>query len=474
MNKMRYFRIFFVLLLFATYGCRKTDFDIITISLQQSVPITKAGSFPRDTSCYDVTFSDINNYLINKQANAKHNSKTSKVLDIQPKVGATGITSYVINYEKGCEIISADKRVCPVLAFSESENIDISDIPDAAKEWLQELNDQIDNIRMMTNYPLSEIDLANLRYWNNLAKSGYLDPFDPPEIPSSYPPGHWTLVDSQIDYYNNVVDHLVPVKWGQGSPFNNCCPYLRQDFPGKRTPAGCVAIAGAQLLYYLHSLWGVPEKAPSSGSVTGYVVPSNDYVQNCPTENATIWDQMAMHNDSTAFLIGSIGKGVGMAYGSYYEIRNGELVNIQSGASFESFPNYIADKYGIYSTLDSLYNNSGVSTITNSIDNDLPVYVCAINSEQGHAFLIDAYRQDYRKYTNIFQYVCDDPTINSMLHLPRVTKIIHEPMSKYFKMNWGYEGEGDEIWFAPLQDWSHDDVPNFNRRLFYYNFRLTP
>ena len=44
---------------------------------------------------------------------------------------------------------------------------------------------------------------------------------------------------------------LIPVKWGQGAPYNVCCPLVH----GQSPVAGCGAIAAAQVMVSIIELW---------------------------------------------------------------------------------------------------------------------------------------------------------------------------------------------------------------------------
>ena len=57
------------------------------------------------------------------------------------------------------------------------------------------------------------------------------------------------------------VTPLVTTKWGQGTPFNNYAPSLKL-YDGRKAPAGCVAIAMAQIMNY--------QKYPASAQFEGH------------------------------------------------------------------------------------------------------------------------------------------------------------------------------------------------------------
>ena len=468
---MRQVVITFVCSFFLVVACSKNELPRVDDKPLNST--TKAGSAISTVLEYDVSLDDIEDYLIDRQNNNIDRGISLEAKRIEQVIGSSGIvTSYIINYDRGCEIISADKRTPALLAYSESENIDFHQLPEVIKNWLIDLNTEIEKRKEFSSRELSPAERNNVDFWDKVKRSS--DPFDPPEIPGDYPPGHWVLVDTNHQIVDDVVvGPLIPVKWGQGAPYNNYCPLVRQDLGNVRSPAGCVAVAGAQLLYYLHYNLGVPATAPSTGYVSGYVYPSQDYTQTFSNESTTIWDQMASQSSFAAPFIGSIGKAVNTQYAYIIEFQNGELTNLQSGATESSFPYYIVDNYGIYWTWSSLTQASDVNSVITSINNGSPVYVGAssANGSASHAFLIDSWKRVKHKWTNVYEYVCDDPMIDELLNLPAVTIITYsDPIASYFGMNWGYEGTYDSLWFSPLGVWNPGDVSYSGYRHLYYNF----
>lgn len=458
--------------LFIVYSCGQ--FLIEEDSCADNYPVTKSTLDALGGSSYAVTPEDIDCYLKKTQSVGGRN-KTHVVKSIDPVVGATGITSYIINFDQGCVVMSADKRLPAVMAMSEKDNLDLDLLPDPAREWLYDLNKSVDDFRLSSSDYLSESEQMNLSFWETLTMQYSEDPFDPPAIPSDYPPGHWVLIETSHELIDAiVVDHLVPVKWGQGAPYNAYCPYLHPVYaPSTHALAGCVAVAGSQLLYYLHYLYGVPSTAPSSGYVSGYI--GSSYTQTFSDESPLIWDSMQSDTDAAALLIGSVGKGICTWYGEGSIFQNGQCVFTQSIANDASFPLYVRNTYNILWSIGSMSTSGDISTIANSINCGMPVYVCAhpASASVGHAFLIDSWKDVRHKYVNEYEYVCDDPAIDEMLNLPHYIRIsCSQPAGSYFSMNWGYEGLYDDLWFAPLGQWNPGSASYDGTRTYYYGFNV--
>ena len=77
---------------------------------------------------------------------------------------------------------------------------------------------------------------------------------------SDLPPGEWVLMEMEVlenDKYTSP--KLTKTKWGQKSPWNQCCPmYSYTNGKLGHCPAGCVTVALAQYLYYTHYKDNVP------------------------------------------------------------------------------------------------------------------------------------------------------------------------------------------------------------------------
>lgn len=438
--------------------------------------VTKATSGVYDESSYYVTLEDIGCY-IKKTHGADGWDRGLAVKGIDPVIGSTGVTSYIINYDHGCEVVSADKRLPAIIAFSGKENLDVLSMPEPAREWLDDLNKSVDDFRLSASDFLSESEQINLSFWRTVSAQYTEDPFDPPAIPGDYPPGHWVLVDTSHELIDAVVvDHLVPVKWGQGDPYNVYCPYVHPVYaPSIHAPAGCVAVAGAQLLYYLHTIWSVPSTAPTSGYVSGYANPNNNYTQIFSNESTSAWNLMQSETNAVALLIGSVGKAVGTRYAEDIVLQIGQYSSSQSIAGDASFPTYIRNAYNISWSVGTMSTSGDIVTVSNSINGGMPVYACAhpADGSVGHAFLIDAWKDVRHKYVNEYEYVCDDPIIDEMLNLPHYIRVsCSQPAGSYFSMNWGYAGLYDSLWLAPLGQWAPDGTSYDGTRTIYYGFNV--
>jgi hypothetical protein len=202
-----------------------------------------------------------------------------------------------------------------------------------------------------------------------------------------------TKAESVVTYY-----HFLPTVWGQAYPYNAGCPTSICSPPAYNGhyPAGCVAIAIAQILAYHHK--------PSSLSWSS-ILASTTLTAN---SSSTLINQVGT-------LIANIGAAVNMSYGC-----NG------SGA-------YSADAYSVFSSYgltSAVYQQFDVSVVASSLQSGYPVYMRGVTSnDDGHAWVCDGYKKhiygggDYYEYLNMnwgwdgtsngFYYTESSPSYNT-------------------------------------------------------------
>jgi len=156
---------------------------------------------------------------------------------------------YIVNYKNdgGFLILAADKRVNPLLAFSYTGNfiVDYTEMPSSLVDWMQESHEGIEDLR---KNGIPDSLQSRLRWggdydpsWNLCEMQDILGPN--PELCGEYDPCE------QIAEWKTS---LLKTEWHQGSPYNSAlddCGCTGSDLYG-RPPAGCVAIATAQVMRY--------------------------------------------------------------------------------------------------------------------------------------------------------------------------------------------------------------------------------
>jgi len=429
-------------------------------------------------SAFFVSENDLDSYLKFKKLSQKKEELT--VVDIAPITDESGyIWAYAINYSEGWELISADKRYHPVIAQSPVGYFEYEKQIDPIAEWLGSYSEDINLLRYSENS--SEVftesafeQMASYQeFWDIItANQDYIEAnLNKTKALPGTGGGEWVLVDVIVDTVGyQRVDHLITTHWHQDTPYNSFCP-LTSYSSLYRVPAGCVAIAGAQMAYYLHEKIGLPAISPlnaycvaqipsSQGCYIAYWGDPQMYVSNF---SSTAWNDMASDDDVIAALIAHVGICASMSYGD-------------SGS--EAYTNNLSSYFwgnNILCIWDQL-NNSTYSDLYGNILNGLPVVADAtsyvIGASGGHAFIIDGYKNLRVRISTLYTWVPDNPQ-TPQFYDDRIEIMYTLPFDHQITMNWGWGNDYpyDAGWYSTAGDWHVASYEyDFNRHIL-YNFR---
>lgn len=456
---------FFLFILIVAFSCsRETLFPESNSSMETKASI----AFDSQEQDYSITETDITNYLKFKTLLSSNKGEEVIIKSIIPFYSkSSSPLCYIVNYSEGWELIPSDKRAPYVLASSPVGNIDPQKIPRELYSWIDSIAEKISALKQYKEK--TDIHEQNMNFWKAVSsEQEFVNSIFDHQVqtrvhgnPDIGPiiPGHWELVNSWTgwDIIENI-PHLTQTNWHQDSPYNLYSPLRNNNYPG-RAPAGCLAIAGAQLLYYYHYKNGNPEYAPSHGTVSGIV--NGGVHQSFWGESSTIWDSMIAVPDSASYLIGSIGKAVHMHYG-----------NFVSQAHMDSLITSVMDSLSISSTGYSSYNKSAV---IQSLRSGNPVLIRAgvntSSNDYGHIFLIDYYRKFQRYTTFEYVYVYDiDPEEMQPISPTRIEYEYHDTFSDWIGMNWGLGGDYNQQVYSDDDSWTvASQQYNYNKRMFIFN-----
>lgn len=261
-----------------------------------------------------------------------------------------GLYVFSMSEAGGFVIVSSDDRTNPILGFSDNGVLDLENMPDEQRAWLQGYADEIEWLKKQPN-----IDY---------------------------------LVNTRAGSHEKETIHpLVTAKWNQRAPYNDLCP---EYSAGKRAVTGCVATAMAQVMNY-HK-WPVAATEAIPGYRDGYGV-------NQTSLEPTVFDWANMldsysgsetqeQNTAVATLMQYCGYAVEMNYGP------------SSGASMfkvaKALKNYF-DYNGTTTYLSrSFYtNDKWEDIIYHELASNRPVLYGGQSTGGGHAFVCDGYRYEY-------------------------------------------------------------------------------
>ncbi len=435
--------IFMLLIIVAS--CTDTIGDSLELSDQQGV-LTK-----RDNHVSYCDIAKLNNVPAERSRNAS--DSTSAIECIVDANGDTLLYVYK-DPEGGWTIYPSDSRVPPIVATSEEGSYENTKQNDGARLWIQSIAEDIALIKQLDdsqlNFTPEEIE-SNRDFWesisnsNEFAQSQICRNNSRTQTVDRIPDGEYVYrtTTTEIQKYDSI-GSILKTLWHQDNPYNKFCPSTTYNQLIK-APAGCVAIAGAQMLYFCHYHFGVPETAPSfaycSGNVQSYQMDQSEY-------SSTIWDSMIGDPENTAPLIANVGKLVGMMYGDNVSL-----------AILEDLPTKVFAKYGI-SCMHSYYN---AGKLSESLLAGMPVILRAASKipggygNVGHAFIADRYKRVRYKTTTIYEW-----EYNHMAHPvivpyvpPRVEYSYSSPFINMIGINWGWKEDyvDPNEWYSITGDW---------------------
>lgn len=425
---------------------------------------------------YAVTDKDIKNYLHLKQL--ENPELTLKNIEPFEYEGQTLL--YVLNYNKGWEVISADKRTQVVLAKGEKNAFTMKDYESTPwGTWVYTL--AMDVLCMKEKNPQpTYTENANYEFWGHLAGPLYLNKSPktaakiPPIVQPSEETGYYELSISSIryDYDTLTVGPLLQTHWDQNrytligeNKAGNVYVPLKSDY-SEHAPSGCTAVAGAQMAYYLHSKIGKPTVYPYFESKCTTTV--NDPQSTYPTYSYfsnLLWRFFETANCSLSdMLIAHIGACAGMSYG-----------DSGSGA-------YIRDlvPYFEQSGISCLHANYNAGEVYNQLVlRGMPMIISAFTSSflgigtgDGHSFVLDGYAYSRTKYECTYMWHWYEQ-YQGMAHpyVPEYTETsYHYQELTHVHINWGWGGDYD-AYYSLNGDWYLNNYNLIYARKMLYDFR---
>ncbi|MCQ2128788.1 MAG: Spi family protease inhibitor [Bacteroidaceae bacterium] len=422
------------------------DFDFEAYSSQTRSDGLKGINWKDLDTINFVSEKDMDSYIHFKKLLAKSSKEEISVKSIEPlTLEENAVLGYLVNYDKGWEIVAADKRCPTVIAKGEEGNFSMNEIPENMKAWTESLLYDVASMRSMQELPnnLNEETLKNINSSINFWKAITCD-FDFLENPDGSPQmdmltpllpppgsGHWVLayVDSSTVEISEL-HHLISTQWGQTSHFNGFYPQISIT-NSNRPSAGCAIIAIAQELYYLHNKLGHPNGGPITARYSGYVDNYETALEEA--DYSPLWENVEFSN--------------------YWKSTFAAWLAIISNASFNpsSNGNYIAGlnldqivSCFTHVNIDTEAQAYNSNVVMNNLQDSLPVivglYDFTTNPPGGHAAIIDAYRITRTDYFYNYLWVYNTPSSDEMQGKYTRTAIESGTPVTQFRLNWGWEG----------------------------------
>ena len=397
---------------------------------------------------------------------------------------------YIINYPNNrWEVLSGDKRTVPVLAAGRGQ-FDMKGFNTNEIGWIKTMAENVKALRTYSE-PVKDQEI-HLESWCTMIEYGkYVDrtrqdnpvaftDFQPksqvltrstPDTTYHPVPGKYVLMMVSVDFIPaEVVNHLTGTKWGESYPYNQYCP-INPQIPTQRAPAGSEAVAGGQLVHYMHSF------------VKGSLCPEIYGSAFCTAhigDNPMDWTSMEQFDksssnwagfqtsDSTrlaAVLLANIGSQMQMDYG----------VNYSSG-DFSALQGVLYNEYGLES-YELPFVNGPVNAntwIKESLEGGVPVIVhsgAGAENTLPYSFLIDGFRAGTNKEYACYKFQPYDPTDYEHIFFTEVFLKSSYPIT-YYCMNWGRNGTGSNDWCVNVDDWWCASTYDHSNRQSFLSFRL--
>lgn len=324
---------------------------------------------------------------------------------------------WLVPVDDGWVLLSSSLKTTPVLAHIQSFEKPVYDsMPPAAQELVDSYEDYIAYINEHeTQY---EVD------------SRWQEALDSEE-------------DVSVNNRNVIteVGPLLTVHWAQSGGgscysskiYNLYCPYANNAYNCNKAPAGCVAVAIAQIMWYWK--WPYAAQIPQTIGGNDYILKFYDWSKMpVAINNSTNLDEV----DMIAGFLRDCGYRLNMNYG-----QQGSSASDDSAvATLKAFG------FSKSIQLRSKWNTSGwTDSLRTNIDNGQPVYYTGwskLVGGKGHAFVVDGYRAGnnlpiyhinfgWRDSTYNAWYNIDDAYVNDTTHYEYRQKAIFgiRPDPKY-------------------------------------------
>ena len=367
-------------------GCSHDESTEAVDSKQTNVSADFVSADEATTIAEAIQFGSTEATTADGKATTRSAGLNKEVQSVTPVPDASGVTAfYVINYKGGgFMLLAADKRVNPVLAYSETSTFPMDNpegFPEGLVDWMTDVKERVQTVRAKQTPLTEELKAA----WETSSIQVMLGP--PPGGPNNPNDDIPRPGGNCKDEYASA-GPLTATTWDQGKGYNNLVPKTGcNKYDNGRAPVGCVAVAVAQIMKY--------HRFPNSYN----------------------WNAMpnGWATTETAKLMRDVGSAVRMEYGC-----NGSSSNISK--AIEGLRHFG------YSAKRSEYNPS---LLIRELEAGRPVILKGGRSQGWIGLYVDGH-----------QWVCD-----GYKQVVKYTARCIPSYSLCFRMNWGWGGDYNDWYF---------------------------
>lgn len=338
---------------------------------------------------------------------------------------------YVISYKnnEGFLVLSADKRMKPVLAFSDTGTFDLETDNPGIQLWKDLISENSAGVRQRTE---AHIDIINEWRQFEAGKGASFRTTDQPV---------WTP-EASCEYFvthpipqNVTVQHLTHnvARWAQWEGYNAHCPdgitvpncTKSGTFPCGNALVGCGPVAIGQVLKYHHRTVNIEGTTYSGAMFTG--MPLTQPSDCFPPDNT--------NTGNLAHLLRDIGKATGATYNTVVPAFGIPMSG--SGCQTWMEPGKVDDFFAArgFTSYDlDFFNSANQTTIKNQLLAQRPVIVfgsnCNVCLKNMHVWIIDGVQDLHAIFQDQNGYC-------------------YEHTSHFYQMNWGWGNSAENnTWFA--------------------------
>ena len=268
---------------------------------------------------------------------------------------------YVVNFEDGWVVVSADDVMVPVLGYNYDGVFPAKEIQtENFNSYMQNYADQVVYIKENN----LTADNETLNAWSRLTTTN---------------PASLNLRGDR------AIEPLLTSTWNQDDPYNLMCPEDAAG-PGGHVYVGCVATAMSMIMHY----WRYPLQG--TGTHSYYIYP---YGTQSVDYGASTYEWNGMQDDINNKFVWEMAE---IGYHAAVSVDMGFAPD-GSGAYSADVPAALRDHFG-YSSSIQYIQKQGYTTaawnglVTGELDAGRPIYYSGRSNEGGHAFSCDGYQDD--------------------------------------------------------------------------------
>ena len=423
--------------------------------------VNNSDSFVKSTEVHNVNYDIISQY-----ANARFVRTKTNTIKVDAIKMDNDTLAYIINHDNGWELLAADSRNTP--SIDKGDGVYNTDsLNPGQKAWLELELCGIKAVKEGNKIIDSEEVKRNITFWEKLKSPILTTKAEGDPIEDNL---YWELVDIREKGGTTTTSgHMIRTRWGQDFPWNSCVPYDSSE-PDSLCKTGCVAVSGAQMLHYLHEKINKPATFYTTGNCYGT---NNSYTFAFSDNNSSAWDNMALSISTidlnkwhqSSILIGWVGWKADLDYG--LEGTSGHTEDLKD----------VFAELGISST----YGDYNKNVVWSSLLNNMPVIVNAHATKKytlgipsyhdAHSWIIDGYSIVENQFEYVYEWTSE--TDNHLYEYGEQKVEIVTETTNYIQMNWGYDGRGDNTFYALGANWyeSINSLTYQYQKKMLYNFQ---